>query len=64
MQEEITRYHWFLYFDHDGSDNARPAVDKMLKAVTDAMSKFAKIDGIKSWDIDFDMKEDVTEEYE
>ena len=64
MHEGITRYHWMLYFDHDRSDNARKAVDKMLKKVREAMEELHETTDIKSWDIDFDIKEDVTKEYE
>lgn len=64
MDKEITRYHWGLYFDHDESPNARKAIDAMLEKINQAMTELDETTKIKGWDIDFDMKEDVTGEYE
>ena len=64
MDKEITRYHYTLYFDHNKSEKARKAIDKMLKKVRNAMEELHETTEIKCWDLDFDMTEDVTGEYE
>ena len=59
----ITRYHYILNIDHDGSDKAREAVDRirntiMLKAFSRENTKH-----LTEWEFDFDQAEDVTKEH-
>ena len=62
-QIKITRYHYGIYIDHDGSDEAREAVDAIREGIFDAFSK-AGTEHFKGIDFYFDDTEDVTREYQ
>ncbi len=57
------RYIWVLYYDHDGSENARAHVDDCFKAIHSALDTHLNAPEIQEYDLLFDMKEDVSEEY-
>lgn len=60
--DEITRYHWAFWFDHDGSDEARAGIDTLLEKIEEAIMETNQPQ-IKSIGFAFDLKEDITNEY-
>ena len=58
MNETITRYHYILNFDHNGSPKAREAWDRAQTRITQALEEeLENIDDIKSYAFDFEMTE-------